>query len=58
MAHVGPISIAVDASRSGFQLYKKGVYDDPGCSKTVDHSLVVTGYGVEDGKLYWECKNR
>jgi cathepsin L len=40
-------------------MYKSGVYDDQHCSSTiVDHSLVVVGYGVENGKEYYNCKNR
>lgn len=58
VAFIGPISGAVDASHIGFQMYKSGVYDDQHCSSTiVDHSLVVVGYGVENGKEYYNCKN-
>lgn len=59
VATVGPISAALDASHSSFQLYKSGVYDEPNCSSgQVDHSLVVVGYGLIDGKKYWIAKNR
>lgn len=58
VATVGPISAALDASHSSFQLYKSGVYDEPNCSSgQVDHSLVVVGYGSIDGKKYWIAKN-
>ena len=59
VATVGPISAALDASYASFQLYKSGVYDEPQCGSTqVDHSLVIVGYGILDGKKYWIAKNR
>ncbi|KAL4227687.1 hypothetical protein ACF0H5_013122 [Mactra antiquata] len=58
VANIGPIGVAVDASHYGFEMYKTGVYDDPNCNpKIVDHSLVVVGYGVENGVEYYNCKN-
>ncbi|XP_022306662.2 procathepsin L-like isoform X1 [Crassostrea virginica] len=58
VATVGPISAALDASHASFQLYKSGVYDEPQCGSTqVNHSLVIVGYGILDGKKYWIAKN-
>jgi cathepsin L len=56
----GPISVAIDASRSSFQLYKSGVYDEPACNPAnLDHAVLVVGYGVDDQtkKPYWLVKN-
>ncbi|XP_060117340.1 cathepsin S-like [Heteronotia binoei] len=53
----GPVSVAVDATKETFFLYKSGVYDDPSCSQDVNHGVLVVGYGTLDGKDYWLVKN-
>ena len=44
----GVISVGIDASSFGFQLYDSGVYDDQECGNTpekLDHGVSVIGYG-------------
>lgn len=58
VAHVGPISVAIDASRSTFHFYSNGVYYDEECSSTLlDHGVLAVGYGVLDSTDYWLVKN-
>ncbi|XP_067655581.1 cathepsin L-like [Haliotis asinina] len=57
VAMVGPVSVAIDASRRTFHLYKSGVYDDPFCSTTINHAVLAVGYGTSDGLEYWLAKN-
>ena len=57
----GPISVGINAARSGFATYKSGVYDDPDCSPSgIDHGVLVVGYGRttgENAKDFWIVMN-
>ncbi|NXA12321.1 CATS protein, partial [Sapayoa aenigma] len=57
VATVGPVAVAIDASRSTFFLYRSGVYDDPQCTQDVNHGVLVVGYGSLENKDYWLVKN-
>ncbi|KAL3321154.1 Cathepsin L2 [Cichlidogyrus casuarinus] len=60
IADMGPVSIAIDAALPSFSAYHSGVYDDPHCAGgqgSLDHGVLVVGYGTEGGKDYWLVKN-
>jgi C1A family cysteine protease len=51
-----PVSVAIEADKSAFQLYRGGVLDSSACGTQLDHGVLVVGYGT-DGKDYWKVKN-
>ncbi|MEE6511801.1 hypothetical protein FKM82_018591 [Ascaphus truei] len=57
LANVGPISVAIDASRPTFYFYKSGVYNDKSCGQDVNHGVLAIGYGSLNGQDYWLLKN-
>ncbi|KAL2771836.1 cathepsin S isoform 2 preproprotein [Daubentonia madagascariensis] len=57
VASKGPVSVGIDASHPSFFLYRSGVYYDPACTHTVNHGVLVVGYGNLNGKDYWLVKN-
>lgn len=64
-----PVSIAIEADTKSFQLYAGGVYDSKECGESVDHGVLVVGYGFDKTpkesathhkkhhKHYWKVKN-
>ena len=52
-----PVSVAIEADKSVFQLYKSGVLTSATCGTQLDHGVGIVGYGSLDGTDYWKVKN-
>merc|ERR1712146_68977 len=51
-----PVSIAIEADKSAFQLYRSGILSS-NCGTKLDHGVLLVGYGSDSGKDYWKVKN-
>lgn len=56
--HFTPVSVAIEADTTVFQFYKGGVLTSDKCGTSLDHGVLVVGYGVDDeDQAYWIVKN-
>jgi C1A family cysteine protease len=51
-----PVSVAIEADQPAFQLYKSGVFTGT-CGTTLDHGVLVVGYGTDGSLDYYTVKN-
>jgi len=55
-AAAGCVSVAIEADQRVFQSYSSGIITS-GCGTSLDHGVLVVGYGVQSGTEYWKVKN-
>ncbi|XP_065219669.1 procathepsin L-like [Planococcus citri] len=56
---IGPVACGFNIDDAFFvQFYQSGIYSSDKCGGNVNHGVLVVGYGTENGKDYWLCKNQ
>jgi len=53
----GPTSVAIEADKMVFQMYKTGILNSTKCGTKLDHGVLAVGYGTENGQDYYLVKN-
>jgi len=51
-----PVSVAIEADQHAFQFYSSGVMTGR-CGTNLDHGVLCTGFGTDNGRDYWIIKN-
>jgi cathepsin L len=54
---LGPVSVALSADTRYFQSYTGGILDATACYTELNHGVLITGYGTDNGQKYWNVKN-
>eukprot|EP00397_Hematodinium_sp_SG-2012_P033483 GEMP01035782.1.p1 GENE.GEMP01035782.1~~GEMP01035782.1.p1 ORF type:complete len:340 (+),score=69.05 GEMP01035782.1:66-1085(+) len=52
-----PMAVAIEADTRVFQFYTGGILTSEACGTSLDHGVLVVGYGVDNGTTYFKVKN-
>ena len=54
---IQPVSVGISASSSVMQNYVSGIITGTSCGTTIDHGVVIVGYGTSCCTDYWIVRN-
>ncbi|CDW82961.1 cysteine protease [Stylonychia lemnae] len=54
----GPITVGMDASSPYFRQYSSGIITTTKCGTSLNHAVIIIGYGLDKGLEYWIIKNQ
>jgi C1A family cysteine protease len=54
---IRPVAIALRSGSSVFRYYKSGILNSSSCGTSLDHAVILVGYGVENSTPYWLVRN-
>jgi len=55
---LGPLVVHLDGSSEAFRSHTRGIFREDQCSRqNIGHTMVMVGYGSENGVDYWRIKN-
>jgi cathepsin L len=54
---LGPLSVAIEADRAIFQNYKSGILNSTACGTSLNHAVIVVGWGTSGSTEYWTVRN-
>jgi cathepsin L len=52
-----PLAVSIEADKAVFQNYAGGIFNSSLCGTTLDHAVIVVGWGVSGTTEYWTVRN-
>lgn len=57
ISHEGPVAVGICGTDPRFVYYGQGILDISDCCTTLNHAVLIVGYGSEGGMDYWIAQN-
>ena len=52
-----PLAVSIEADKAVFQNYKSGIFNSTLCGTSLDHAVIVVGWGTSGTTEYWTVRN-